>query len=277
MLKTLFSGPYMQPAIDPVALSLGIFDIRWYSLAYVVGLLGALYYSLFIAGRTNTAIGKKHIDDFFVWLVIGVMVGGRLGYVLFYGLPYYLQNPIEALYIWQGGMSFHGGALGVIIACWLYCYRRGLSFTQYADMWICAMPIGLFFGRLANFVNGELYGRVTDVPWAVIFMHSDGQPRHPSQLYEALLEGLLLFIIMNIALWKYQMWRYPGWLSGLFLMGYGVGRTAVEFVREPDAHIGFIVQISGLGITMGQLLSSVMIVAGTALMIHAQRQPPLNP
>lgn len=278
MLESLFANaPYMQPAIDPVAVNLGIFDIRWYSLAYVVGLLGALYYALFVASRTNTTIGAENIDDFFVWAVLGVMLGGRLGYVLFYNLPYYAHNPSEILAFWQGGMAFHGGTLGVIVAILLYCHRRKISPLQYGDMWACTVPIGLFFGRIANFINGELYGRVTDVPWAFIFTNSDQLPRHPSQLYEAVLEGIVLFVILNIALWKYRMWQYGGWLSGAFLAGYGIMRSVVELYREPDAHIGFIAHMGGLNITMGQALSVGMIVGGVALMVYATQQGRITP
>ena len=269
-----FDGPYIQPNIDPVALDLGFVDIRWYSLAYIVSLLLALQYALFASKRTHNRVAGNVIDDFFVWVVIAMMLGGRLGYVLFYNLPYYIDNPTEILSFWQGGMAFHGAVLGIALGTYLYCRARKTSLLAFTDLWMPAVPIGLFFGRMANFINGELYGRVADVPWAIVFIDGGAVPRHPSQLYEAFLEGIVLFIILNIAFWTFKLWRYQGVLSGLFLLGYGVARTLVELYREPDEQLGFVLDISGLGITMGQVLSSVMVLAGVALILWAVRQAP---
>ena len=270
----LFDGPYLQPMIDPVAIDLGFLDIRWYSLAYIAGLILALQFALLASKRTDNRVAPEIIDDFFVWVVIAMMLGGRLGYVLFYNLPYYIDNPIEILSFWQGGMAFHGAVLGIVLCVYIYCRRHKTSMLAFADLWVPAVPIGLLFGRLANFINGELYGRVADVPWAIVFIDGGSVPRHPSQLYEAFLEGVVLFIILNIAFWKYKAWRYRGALSGLFLLCYGVMRTFVELYREPDEQLGFIMDISGLGITMGQVLSSAMMMAGVVLMVWAYRQKP---
>ena len=253
----MFAIPF--PAIDPVLISIGPLAIRWYSLAYIAGILIGWRYILGLAAaRKCDGIDAAAIDDLIVWLVLGVILGGRLGYVLFYKAGYYLANPLEAFYIWQGGMSFHGGAIGVILAMALFSRKRGIAFLPLADMVVCAVPIGLFFGRIANFINGELFGRPTDVDWAVVFPRGGPDPRHPSQLYESLLEGLVLFLILA-ALWRFTRLRdRPGALGGVFLMGYGAFRFFVEFFREPDAHLGFLFA----GATMGQLLSLPLIVAG---------------
>ena len=269
-----FDGPYLQPMIDPVALDLGFVDIRWYSLAYIVSLILALQLTLWASKRTHNRVARDVIDDFFVWVVVAMMLGGRLGYVVFYNLPYYIDNPTEILSFWQGGMSFHGAVLGIGLGTYIYCRIRKTPMLAFTDLWMPAIPIGLFLGRIANFVNGELYGRATDVSWAIVFMHGGNVPRHPSQLYEAFLEGIVLFIILNIAFWTYKAWRYQGVLSGLFLMGYGIARTMVELYREPDEQLGFVLDMSGLGVTMGQVLSSVMIVAGIALVVWGYRQKP---
>ncbi len=253
----MFAIPF--PAIDPVLISIGPLAIRWYSLAYIAGILLGWRYILGLAAmRKQKGIDAAAIDDLIVWLVLGVILGGRLGYVLFYKAGYYLANPLEALYVWQGGMSFHGGALGVILAMALFSRKRGIAFLPLADMVVCAVPIGLFFGRIANFINGELFGRPTDVPWAVVFPRGGPEPRHPSQLYESFLEGLVLFLILT-ALWRYtRLYERPGAMGGVFLMGYGAFRFFVEFFREPDAHLGYLVS----GATMGQFLSLPMIVFG---------------
>ena len=253
----MFAIPF--PAIDPVLISIGPLAIRWYSLAYIAGILLGWRYILGLAAmRKQKGINAAAIDDLIVWLVLGVILGGRLGYVLFYKAGYYASNPLEAFYVWQGGMSFHGGALGVILAMALFSRKRDIAFLPLADMVVCAVPIGLFFGRIANFINGELFGRPTDVPWAVVFPRGGPEPRHPSQLYESFLEGLVLFIILT-ALWRSGRLRdRPGALGGVFLMGYGAFRLFVEFFRQPDAHLGFLFA----GATMGQLLSLPLIVVG---------------
>src|ERR1044071_8535137 len=213
----LFAIPF--PAIDPVAIAVGPVAIRWYALAYIAGLLLGWRYCLALADRLPLFVRRRDIDDFLVWATLGVVLGGRLGYVLFYNLPYYAAHPIEALYLWHGGMSFHGGALGAVVAIWLFTRARGLSKFAFADIVCEAVPIGLFFGRIANFINGELFGRVSDVPWAMVFPNGGPMPRHPSQLYEALCEGLLLFVLLLIAERRGAR-RHPGMVCGLFLAGY---------------------------------------------------------
>jgi phosphatidylglycerol:prolipoprotein diacylglycerol transferase len=262
----LFAIPF--PAIDPIAIAVGPIAIRWYALAYIVGLLLGWRYCLVLADRPPHLVHRQDIDDFLVWATLGVVLGGRIGYVLFYNSAYYLANPIDALYIWHGGMSFHGGAIGVTLAIWLFGRTRGIPLLAFADIICAAVPIGLFFGRIANFINGELFGRVTDVPWAVVFPAGGPLPRHPSQLYEAVCEGLLLFLLLLIAE-RSGARRHPGLLSGLFLAGYAVARMSGELFRQPDAQLGFLI----FGATMGQLLSIPMLLAGIALILWARRRP----
>jgi phosphatidylglycerol:prolipoprotein diacylglycerol transferase len=251
------------PAFDPVAFEIGPLVIRWYSLAYVVGILAGWQYAMRLADRTGGRIERSHVDDFIVWATLGVILGGRLGYVLFYKPGYFLGNPIEIFAMWKGGMSFHGGALGVLIAVALYCRKRRLSFLSFADLITAAAPIGLFFGRIANFINGELFGRTTDVPWAMAFPRGGPAPRHPSQLYEAGLEGLVLFAILAVLIFGYRGLMRPGLVTGAFFAGYGVARFLVEYVREPDAHLGTLFGF----MTMGQILSLPLVFLG-AWMIH---------
>ena len=255
----MFAIPF--PAIDPVLISIGPLAIRWYSLAYIAGILLGWRYIVSLSAHKPGVIDAAAIDDLIVWLVFGIILGGRLGYVLFYKPGYYLMNPIEAAYVWEGGMSFHGGALGVILAMALFARKRGIDLLRLADMVACAAPIGLFFGRIANFINGELFGRPSDVAWAVVFPRGGPEPRHPSQIYESFLEGLVLFLILA-ALWRYTRLRdRPGALGGVFLLGYGAFRLFVEFFREPDAHLGFLFG----GATMGQLLSLPLVIVGVWL------------
>lgn len=252
----MFAIPF--PAIDPVLISIGPLAIRWYSLAYIAGILLGWRYIVRLSKQKTDVIDEASIDDLIVWLVFGIILGGRLGYVLFYKLGYYMANPVEALYVWEGGMSFHGGAIGVMVAVAIFCRKRGISFQSLADMVACAAPIGIFFGRIANFINGELFGRTSDVSWAMVFPRGGPLPRHPSQIYEAILEGLVLFVILAV-LWRFTSLRdRPGALGGAFLLGYGVFRLFVEQFRQPDAHLGFLIA----GATMGQLLSLPLIVAG---------------
>ena len=257
------------PDIDPIAIQIGPIAIRWYALAYIAGLLGGWQYCLRIAKRPPKLVMPALIDDFVIWATLGVILGGRLGFVLFYKPDYYLNNPLEILQVWKGGMSFHGGLIGVILAMAWYARRRGVPFLAFTDIIAAATPIGLFFGRIANFINGELWGRVSDVPWAMIFPHAGPQPRHPSQLYEAALEGVVLFIVLAVMLFRYDAMRRPGLLSGALLTGYGVARILVETVREPDAYIDFLV----FGTTYGQWLSLPMVIAGLFLIRRAQRRP----
>lgn len=256
------------PQIDPIAISLGPIAIRWYALAYIAGLLLGWRYCRRLAGRPPERLSVRAIDDFLVWVALGVILGGRLGYILFYKPGYYLANPLDVLFIWQGGMSFHGGLLGVAVAIVLFARKEAAPVLAVADIVAGATPIGLFFGRIANFVNGELFGRPTELPWGVVFPHGGPVPRHPSQLYEAGLEGLVLFLVLH-ALVRAGALRRPGTLTGAFLIGYAASRMLVELVRQPDQHLGFLIG----GATMGQLLSVPMLLAGLALIAWARRAP----
>jgi phosphatidylglycerol:prolipoprotein diacylglycerol transferase len=257
------------PAIDPVAVQIGPFAVRWYALSYLAGILLGWRYARTLARHSPHLVKPEDIDDFVVWATLGVVLGGRLGYVLFYQPAYFLAHPLSALQVWHGGMSFHGGLLGVIIAGVTYCYRRGLVTSAFADIIFCVAPIGLCLGRIANFINGELAGRVSDVPWAMVFPGYGPEPRHPSQLYQAAMEGLALFIILGL-LWRVRAIRErPGMLSGAFLVGYGIFRCIGELFREPDPFLGFL----AFGATMGQLLSVPMILLGAALITFAARRP----
>lgn len=254
------------PDIDPVALAIGPLVIRWYALAYLAGFLLGWWYALkLVQHYTQHKITKAHIDDFLTWAVIGVIAGGRLGYVLFYNFEAYMNNPLSAFKVWEGGMSFHGGALGVIAALILFSWRKKIYVLRLSDIVCACVPIGLFFGRIANFINGELFGRVTDGPWGVVFPRGGDLPRHPSQLYEAALEGALLFIVLFVLMRSKSVREIPGIVSGLFLCGYGLSRFMVEYVREPDAHIGLL----GGFISMGQILSLPMVVFGLGVIMYA--------
>ena len=254
------------PAIDPVAIDIAGFPVRWYSLAYLAGFLLGWKYCRYLAhlyvGRPN----RSDIDDFLTWVILGVILGGRLGYVCFYQWSYYSQNILEALKIWHGGMSFHGGLIGVAIAIILYTRKRGLPVLAFGDVVAAAAPIGLFFGRLANFANGELYGRASDLPWAIRFPAGGYVARHPSQLYEAGLEGAVLFTILFFLSRVESLRRRHGLIFGVFLIGYGVFRTFIEQFREPDAQVGFVLG----NLTMGQMFSAPMVIAGIMLVILAK-------
>ncbi len=265
-----FTLPF--PAVDPVLLQLGPFAIRWYALAYIVGLLLGWRYCLHLADRPPKLVSRAQIDDFLLWATLGVILGGRLGYVLFYQLDEYLKQPLQILHVWRGGMSFHGGLVGVILAMYLFTRRQRLPFFALADIVACATPIGLLLGRIANFVNGELYGRQSDAPWAMVFPdpNSGGVPRHPSQLYEAGLEGVVLFLVLFALARATRVQERPGILSGVFLIGYGLSRIVVEFFREPDAQLGFLVA----GTTMGQILSLPMIALGLLFVLRARPAAP---
>jgi phosphatidylglycerol:prolipoprotein diacylglycerol transferase len=261
------------PRIDPILISIGPFAIRWYALAYVAGILLAWWLARRIAANDAYWGGKSPIrpidvDDVIVWCAIGIVLGGRIGYVLFYQPGYFLSHPSEVLLIWRGGMSFHGGFLGTVLALILFARKRGIPVLSMLDIAAVVVPMGLLLGRLANFVNGELWGRVTDVPWAFVFPMAGPDPRHPSQLYQAGLEGLLLFLILIFAVRRGALAR-PGMIGGLFVAGYGIARVIGELFREPDAHIGF---LAG-GLTMGMILSLPMIVAGGAAILYAIRRP----
>ncbi len=252
------------PHIDPVIFSLGPLQVRWYGLMYVFGFLAAYLLVRYQAKKFHWQELDAHLDNLNLAIISGVILGGRLGYVLFYNPGYYLQHPLEIFATWQGGMSFHGGCIGVLLAGFLYCRRTGLDFWKGADVYVVTVPIGLGLGRIGNFINGELYGRTTDVPWGMIFPGGGPLPRHPSQLYEALLEGVLLFVMLWTV--KEKTWQqkksWPhGTMGVLFLILYGSIRFCVEFVREPDPQLGEV----WLGLTMGQLLSLVVIVSGLLL------------
>jgi phosphatidylglycerol:prolipoprotein diacylglycerol transferase len=262
----LFAIPF--PAIDPVAVAIGPFAIRWYALAYIVGLLIGWRYCLFLADQPPRLVGRTDVDDFLVWATLGVVLGGRIGYVLFYKPGFYISHPLEALYLWHGGMSFHGGAIGVTTAIFLFTRYRGLSMLAFGDIICEAIPIGLFFGRIANFINDELWGRVTDVPWGMVFPGAGPLPRHPSQLYEAACEGILLFLVLFVAERRGAR-RYPGAVSGTFLAGYAIARMSGELFRQPDVQLGYLI----FGTTMGQLLSIPLLIAGIALILWARRRP----
>ncbi len=272
--------PLSFPILDPVAFSIGPFPIRWYALAYITGLLGGWFYARRLAAKAELWMPLRQpkstdIDDLIVWVAIGVVLGGRVGYVLFYNLHTYLQDPLGVFAIWRGGMSFHGGFLGAVLAIVLFARARGLNALAMLDMAAVVTPIGLFFGRIANFINGELWGRpAPDFPYAVVFPHAGPEPRHPSQLYEAFAEGLVLFIVMAIAARVFGF-RRPGLLGGIFVLGYAIARIVCEFFREPDEQLGFLfgssVQALSGGITMGMVLSVPMALVGAAFIVIAAR------
>jgi len=256
----------LAPQIDPIAIQLGPLAIHWYGLMYVLGFLATWYLvrmQLREAGLWQTRVSAEAYEGLFTALILGVVIGGRLGYILFYNFGYYMQHPIEMLYVWQGGMSFHGGLVGPIVAGWWYCRKHDLPFLKLADRFFTVAPIGLAFGRLGNFINGELWGRVADpavVPWAMIFPHAGPDPRHPSQLYELMLEGVVLFFI----LWLLRKKDWPdGSRVGIFLVGYALARIVCENFRQPDAQLGFLFA----SVTMGMVLSSVMLLAGLAWLV----------
>jgi phosphatidylglycerol:prolipoprotein diacylglycerol transferase len=258
----------VHPNFNPIAFSIGPLSVRWYGLMYLVGfamayLLGRHRIKRAKSGRITVAI----LDDVLFFVVLGVILGGRLGYVLFYKPEYYFHHPLEIFAVWQGGMSFHGGFLGVLLAIWYLSRKHGIRWLEMTDFVAPLIPLGLAAGRLGNFINGELYGRVTDVPWGMVFssLGAGPMPRHPSQLYEFALEGLTLFAI----LWVFTMRSRPvGAASGVFLIGYGVLRFVAEFFREPDDFLGFL----ALGLTMGQWLSAPMIVIGVFLLAWSYRR-----
>lgn len=248
------------PDFDPVAIKIGPLGIHWYGLMYIVGFVAGWWLGVYRAGRPDSGWRKQEISDLLVYVAFGIVIGGRLGYVLFYNPGHYLANPLEVIQIWKGGMSFHGGLIGVILAMVLYARKTERSLLAVTDFIAPLVPIGLGTGRIGNFINHELWGRVTDAPWGILFRGAGPEPRHPSQLYEFALEGVLLFTI----LWLYSAKpRSTGAVSGLFLLCYGLFRFIIEFVREPDAHLGYL----AFGwITMGHVLSVPMMLIGTGLL-----------
>ena len=266
--------PY--PDIDPVLVHIGPLAIRWYALAYIFGILFGWAYARAIIRSPALWGGKppmtvEDFDDFILWVTLGIILGGRLGYVLFYNFPIYAANPLQIFELWTGGMSFHGGFVGCVLAVVLFARHRKIPFLSLGDVTCAVGPIGLFLGRLANFVNGELWGRPTDVSWAMIFPNGGPLPRHPSQLYEATLEGVVLFIVLAIAM-RMGALKRPGLVIGIFAVGYAIARTTCEFFREPDVQLGFLWQ----GTTMGMLLSIPLFLAGVAFIVYAMKQSPLR-
>jgi phosphatidylglycerol:prolipoprotein diacylglycerol transferase len=264
------------PTIDPVLISFGPFAVRWYALAYIVGiLLGWFYARALIKNEAlwggNPPMTVVDYDDFIVWVTLGIILGGRLGYVLFYNPAHFAAHPLEMLEVWKGGMSFHGGFLGCVLAVMLFARSRGISMLSLGDITCTVGPIGLLLGRLANFINGELWGRTTDVPWAMVFPTGGPMPRHPSQLYEALTEGLLLFVVLAIMARSGALKR-PGLLIGTFAVVYALARSFCELFREPDAQLGFLWG----GLTMGMLLSVPLLVAGLCFIAYAMRREPIS-
>ena len=265
--------------LSPVLLHIGPFQIRWYSLAYIAGILVGWWYLTKLIDQPGAPMARRHADDFIFYATLGIILGGRIGYILFYGqsprpgVPGLLASPQDWYKLWDGGMSFHGGAFGVVLAIWWLAKRNGLSMVRFLDYVACCAPFGLFFGRLANFVNGELWGRTTDVPWGIVFPDGGPDPRHPSQLYEAGLEGILLFAVLSFLFWRTQARYKPGLLLGVFLIGYGAARFIVEFFREPDRQLGLL----PWGLSMGQTLSLPMIFVGIWFILTASGRKTQTP
>lgn len=249
--------PY--PKIDPEIVKIGPFSIRWYGMMYLIGFISSYLLVRYQVKKRNLSLSKPMIDSLYTYLILGLLIGARLGYVIFYNLPFYLRDPLEIFALWHGGMSFHGGLIGCIVSGFIFSKRYRIDFWMLADLIVVTAPIGLGLGRLGNFINGELYGRVTDVPWAMVFPEGGPLPRHPSQLYEFFSEGLCLFLI----LWYLKdRVSKKGAISAAFLLFYGIFRFIVEFFREPDPQVGYILGF----ITMGQILSSVMIILGLLIL-----------
>ena len=262
------------PDIDPVLIQFGPFAVRWYALAYIAGLLFASWYmkrlveSPRLWGSIGPTMSRDQVDEFFLWSVAGVVLGGRLGYVLFYKPLFYALHPLDIFKMWDGGMSFHGGFLGVVVACIIFGRRIGAGLDRMLDLGAASVPVGLGLGRLANFINAELYGRESDMPWAMVFPSDPQQlPRHPSQLYEATLEGFVLFLAVRIATHRFKALSHPGRASGVFALVYGLARITSEFFREPDAHLGFIASF----LTMGMILSLPLVAVGVWLLLRSRR------
>lgn len=249
------------PFIDPVLVQIGPFEVRWYGMMYLGGFFLAYLIIRAEFKRRQGPLPPQAAEDFLFYLILGVLIGGRLGYVLFYNLPMYLEAPWEIIAVWHGGMSFHGGLIGMVCFGYVFARKHHAPFWELADIGALAAPPGLMLGRIGNFINGELYGRITDLPWGIVFPQGGDLPRHPSQLYESALEGPVLFAVLWV---MRRRTKHPGELLCLFLMGYGVARFAVEFVREPDPQLGFVLWI----LTMGQLLCFGMILAGGFLFTY---------
>jgi phosphatidylglycerol---prolipoprotein diacylglyceryl transferase len=259
--------PY--PAINPVLIHLGPLAVRWYALAYIVGILAGWIYARAIIASDRFWGGPAPLtavdfDDFVIWITLGIILGGRIGYVLFYNLPLFAAHPLQIFELWNGGMSFHGGFLGSMTAIVLFALKRKIPILSLGDITTAVTPIGLFLGRIANFINSELWGRPSDVPWAMIFPNGGPIPRHPSQLYEAALEGVVLFVVLNVLV-RLGALKRPGVVTGSFALGYGVARITCEFFRQPDPQLGFLWG----GLTMGMLLCIPLMLAGIALLAYS--------
>ena len=263
---------------DPVLIDLGLFQIRWYSIAYILGIIIGWMYAAKIIKLTTInkynfrQIKTPHFNDLIIYLVIGIVLGGRLGYVLFYNLEYYSQNLFEIFKLWQGGMSFHGGLLGVIVSIIFFSKKTKTNFFKFADIVSCVAPIGIFLGRIANFINGELYGKISTLPWAIIFPNGGSVARHPSQIYEAILEGIILFILINYLALKKQLLFKTGYISGLFLVSYSILRILAEIFREPDIHLGLFFNYFSLG----TLLSMATLIVGFVIFMSAKKNEQNN-
>ena len=258
---------------DPVLIDLGFFQIRWYSVAYILGILiGWIYANKIIKSTGNNQYNFKQItteqfDDLIIYLIIGIILGGRLGYVIFYNLDYYSQNLLEIFKLWQGGMSFHGGLLGVVISIFIFSKKTQINFFKFSDIISCVAPIGILLGRIANFINGELYGKITTLPWGVIFTNGGNLPRHPSQIYEAALEGIFLLLIINYLAFKKKFLYRPGYISAFFLILYSILRIFSEIFREPDIHLGLLFNY----FSMGTLLSLITIIFGLFIILFIKK------
>jgi phosphatidylglycerol:prolipoprotein diacylglycerol transferase len=268
--------PY--PEIDPIAFSVGPVDVHWYGIAYVVGIMLGWFYARRLIETPRLWAGEApmsrvQLDDFLVWAAVGIILGGRIGYILFYDFPNVAAEPLRAIQIWNGGMSFHGGFAGTTLAMLLFARRHRIPVWSLFDIVAAVVPIGLFFGRIANFVNGELWGRLSDAPWAVVFPQAGHFARHPSQLYEAGLEGIALLAVLALAIWRFGALKRPGLVTGLFVCGYALSRITVEFFREPDAQLGY---LYGGWLTMGMLLSLPMLAVGVWAIVRARAAAPKN-
>src|SRR5271170_727197 len=275
-MRPMFVLPIIPyPVINPILIAIGPFAVRWYALAYIVGIIAGWFYARAIIASQRLWGGPApftvlDFDDFVIWITLGIILGGRTGYVLFYNFPYFAAHPVEIVQLWNGGMSFHGGVIGCIIAIVLFALRQHIPILSLADVTAAVAPIGLFLGRIANFINGELWGRPTDVPWAMVFPRGGPVPRHPSQLYEAALEGVVLFIVLGL-LMRFGALKRPGIVTGAFALGYGVARITCEFFREPDAQLGFLWG----GLTMGMLLCIPLMLAGIAVLAVTLARAPI--
>ncbi len=259
---------------DPILIDFGFIEIRWYSLSYIIGIILGWVYAVKIIKifKNEKYFEKLKFDDFIIYLILGIIVGGRLGYVCFYNFEYYLSQPFEIIEIWKGGMSFHGGLIGVIISIFIFSKIKKISFFMLSDIVACAAPIGLFLGRIANFINGELYGKISSLPWAIIFPQGGNAARHPSQIYEALLEGAILFLIVNFFAIKKRLIIKNGYTSAIFLIFYSIFRIFAEIFREPDKHIGFVLNY----FSMGTLLSFLTLLAGFLIIFFIKKNEQNN-